>query len=387
MMFRRIRQLRDDERGMTLVFVCVGLMSFMAATTLAIDVGMFMTARTQAQTSADAAALAGAVALVRNSYTDRSATGPAVQSAIRTAQQNTIINAAASVEAGDVTFPASPSGQLNRVRVQVYRTADRENPVSTLIGVLFGIPTVNITASATAEASPANAMTCVKPFMIPDKWIEKQTPGWDPGDTYDKYAQKNKGALLGNPDVYIGSGSSYTGYSYSEDVGRELTLRAATGNEINPSFYYSWKMPGDTGGDFYRENIANCNQSKIVRGALIIQEPGAMEGPTIQGIEALIAKDPNAYWDDSCKCVKGSRFTGQSPRTFPIPLYHPEYYADGQANGRVADFKVANFLGFFVVRVQGNGIFGRVTRVTGIVDDTAEMAPDDSIPMAIRLVQ
>jgi hypothetical protein len=166
-----------------------------------------------------------------------------------------------------------------------------------------------------------------------------------------------------------------------------LVLRAATGDEINPSFYYSWKMPGEIGGNFYRDNIANCNQSRIIRGAVIIQEPGAMQGPTVQGIEELIAKDPNAYWDEGCKCVKGSNATGQSPRVFPIPLYDPDYYAEGKANGRDADFIIANFLGFFVDRVQGNGIYGRVTRITGMVDEGAAMAPDDSLPMAIRLVQ
>ena len=381
------RHLRNDERGMSLVFISVGFMSFMAATTLAIDVGMFMTGRNQAQNSADAAALSGAVALVHNSFTDRSASGPVVQSAIRTAQQNTIFGDDVSVTAADVTFPAAPGGQFNRVRVQVYRTAERQNAVPTLIGAFFGVPTVDITAAATAEVSPANAMTCVKPFMIPDKWIERQTPEWDPGDTYDKYAAKNKGALLANPDIYVGSGPSYTGYSYKDDIGRQLVLRAATGDEINPSFYYSWKMPGDTGGDFYRDNIANCNQARIPRGAVIIQEPGAMQGPTVQGVQELIAKDPNAYWDDGCMCVKGSTATGQSPRVFPIPLYDPEYYANGQANGRGADFIIANFLGFFVDRVQGNGIYGRVTRITGMVDDTMAMAPDDSLPTAIRLVQ
>ena len=385
-MLKHLRHLRDDERGMSLVFVSVGFMSFMVATTLAIDVGMFMTARNQAQNSADAAALAGAVALVRNSFTDRSPAGPVVRSAILTAQQNRIIGEEASVTTADVTFPAAPSGQLNRVRVQVYRTTGRENAVPTLLGSFFGVPSVDITAAATAEAAPANAMTCVKPFMIPDKWTERQTPEWDPDDTYDKY-DKNGKTPLANPDQYIPSGPSYTGYTYSKDVGKELVLRAATGNNINPSFYFSWKMPNDVGGDFFRENIANCNQARIIRGATIIQEPGAMEGPTIQGIEDLIAKDPNAYWDDGCKCVKGSLFPGQSPRTFPIPLYDPEYYADGKAHGRDADFKIANFLGFFVVRVQGNGIYGRITRITGMVDETGAEAPDDSLPMAIRLVQ
>jgi hypothetical protein len=371
---------------MSLVFISVGFMSFMAATTLAIDVGMFMTARNQAQNSADAAALSGAVALVRNSYTDRSPAGPVVRSAVLTAQENRILGENVSVTAADVTFPPAPSGALSRVRVQVYRTIERENPVPTLLGAFFGVPTVDITAAATAEAAPANAMTCVKPFMIPDKWIEKQTPEWDPTDVYNKYTTNGK-TLHANPDVYIGSGDLYTGYSYSEDIGRQLVLRAQTGGNIQPSFYFSWKMPDDVGGDYYRENIANCNQSRIVRGATIIQEPGAMEGPTIQGIEDLIAKDPNAYWDEDCDCVKGSLFPGQSPRTFPIPLYDPEYYADGKAHGRDADFRVANFLGFFVDRVQGNGIYGRVTRITGMVDETAAEAPDDSLPMAIRLVQ
>ena len=383
----RFRHLRNDERGMSLVFVSVGFMSFMAATTLAIDVGMFMTARSQAQNSADAAALAGAVAFAKNSFTDRSPGGPVVQSAIETALQNAVAGGDVSVIPADVTFPAAPNGVLNRVRVQVHRTVDRGNPVPTLIGGIFGVTEVDIVATATAEASPANAMTCVKPFMIPDKWIEKQTPEWDPDDAYNKYGGPPSRALLADPDVFIGSGPSYTGYTYTADVGRQLVLRAATGTNINPSFYFSWKMPNDTGGDFYRENIANCNTSTIVRGHRIIQEPGAMEGPTIQGIQILIDKDPNAYWDDGCKCVKGSQYTGQSPRVFPIPLYDPEYYADNQANGRVADFIISNFLGFFVDRIQGNGIYGRVTRITGMVDRTAAMAPDDSIPMAIRLVQ
>ena len=49
---------------------------------LAIDVGMLMSARSQAQNSADAGALAGAVALAYDDWDDRTATGPAVVHAI-----------------------------------------------------------------------------------------------------------------------------------------------------------------------------------------------------------------------------------------------------------------------------------------------------------------
>ena len=48
-----LTRMHRDERGMSLVFVGVGFMAFLAATTLAIDVGMFVTARSQAQNAAD----------------------------------------------------------------------------------------------------------------------------------------------------------------------------------------------------------------------------------------------------------------------------------------------------------------------------------------------
>src|SRR5687768_9452746 len=104
-MRNRIRHLRRDQRGMTLVFVGFGFMAFVAASTLAIDMGMFMTARSQAQNAADAGALSGAIALAFNDFDDRTSTGPAVTSAIAAAQANLMMGAAPSVLPSDVTFP------------------------------------------------------------------------------------------------------------------------------------------------------------------------------------------------------------------------------------------------------------------------------------------
>ena len=104
-MMKHFRYFRDDERGFSFVFISLSLMAFVAASMLAIDVGMLMTARTQAQSSADAGALAGATALVFNSFTDRSATGPAVVGAVNTARANQVIAQAPSVTSADVTFP------------------------------------------------------------------------------------------------------------------------------------------------------------------------------------------------------------------------------------------------------------------------------------------
>jgi Flp pilus assembly protein TadG len=379
----RVERLSTGEDGVTLVFVAVGLMAFIATSALAIDVGMFMTARAQAQNAADAGALAGATALVFDSYDDRSAAGPVVQSAINTARANLVMGAPPSVTPSDVSFPAV-QGNSSRVRVNVFRTQARSNPIATLVGPLLGVDTVDIWATATAEAAPANAMTCVKPFTIPDRWIENTNPPWTPDSTFDRY-DKN-GRLLPNADVYVRpSETGYAGYDPYRDKGLRLMIRAGTGNNVAPSFYWSWAMPGGAGADWYRENIANCNMTVIGIGTLMTPEPGNMVGPTIQGIDVLIAKDPDAYWDEATRSVQSRLHP--SPRIFPIPLYDPEYYESGKQTGRESSLRMANWLGFFVEGRSGNTVYGRVTPMTGLIDGDAGPAPAGAFPRAIRLVE
>jgi Flp pilus assembly protein TadG len=390
---RRVHRCLRDEAGMSFVFVGLGMMAFLSASMLAIDVGMLMTARNQAQNSADAGALAGATALVFDSYTDRSPTGPVVTSAIAGATNNKVMAGDVSVKPEDVEFPLDPNGRDDRVKVTVYRRAERGNPLSLLVartlsiatGGAIGLETADISATATAEASPANAMTCVKPFTIPDKWIEKQTAPWDGSDTYDAF--DNKGNPLTNPDIYIPADQSgYTGYNQESNRGQQLVIRAGTGNNITVSFYYSIAIGYITGGDPYRWNIANCNTYVMHWGEKLMQEPGAMEGPTIQGVEELIARDPNAHWNDVTKKVEGSAYPGQSPRVFPIPLYDPIKYDSGKRNGRTADLYVANWIGFFAESLSGNQVYGRIIPIAGIYDSNYQSV-SGVFPQAIRLVK
>lgn len=395
---KRIRRVVRDESGMTYVFVGMGLMAFMSASVLAIDVGMLMTARSQAQNAADAGALAGATALLFDNFDDRTASGPAVTSAIAAATANQVMKGTVSVTPADVEFPLDPSGDPTRVRVTVRRTAERENPVATLIAQLFGVTEVDIAAVATAEVSPANAMTCVKPFTIPDKWKEmNEAPySWQENNTYETLDKwKNPLAKCSAPgpncaDIYIPADQpGYTGYNQESSRGTKLVIRAPTGDNITVSFYYSLALgkPVVTGGQEYRWNIANCNRTIYHWSDPLTQEPGAMQGPTLQGAEDLIARDPGAYWDASTKAVKGSAFGSKSPRVFPIPLYDPEVYAEGKRNGRTADLITANWIGFFLEEVVGNGIWGRIIPIAGIRDRTAGPAPAGLNPQSIRLVE
>ena len=391
----RIQRLRRDQSGMSLVFIGLGMLAFVSASMLAIDVGMLMTARSQAQNSADSGALAGATALLYDDFNNRTASGPAVTNAIRGAQRNDVMRGQVSVGPADVTFPVSPTtGQADRVRVEVRRTASRGNAVSTLIARYFGMAQTDIGAVATAEAAPANAMDCVKPFTIPDKWREVTSPPWDPlTSTYDAF--NNKGQPLPNPDVYVpaydANGNpdpNYTGYNMYRDKGTPLMIRAGTGNNITPSFYFSLALGTQTGGAWYDANIAGCNHSFYHWGDLLVQEPGNMMGPTVQGITNLVAQDPSAYWDSIQGKVVSQQFGNHSPRVFPIPLYDPIYYDSGKRNGRTADLKTANWIGFFVDHVSGNDIYGIITPLAGRYDRNGpQPQPNPAMPRMIRLVQ
>ncbi len=404
------RRLRGDESGMSYVFIGLGLMALLSASMLAIDVGMLMTARNQAQNAADAGALAGAAALFYDDFDDRTPEGPAVTSAIAAAKANVVMggfgneSGVVSVGPEDVEFLNDDLGQPTRVKVTVYRTQARGNPISTMIAGIFGMDTAGVGATATAEVSPANGMTCVKPFTIPDKWREMNNAPWDEADEYDAFTKGGHPEPLpacgapgpGCADVYIPAANcptcppnpDYTGYNNEAQRGTRLTIRAASGDNITVSFYYSLAIGGmeGTGGDPYRWNIANCNRTIMHWYEPLFQEPGAMSGPTIQGLEELIARDPGAYWNTDTNDVAGSTYTGQSPRVFPIPLYDPEYYDAGKRNGRMADLRVANWIGFFLEEIQGNGAIGRIIPIGGIRDKTST-APTNLFPKSIRLVQ
>jgi putative Flp pilus-assembly TadE/G-like protein len=383
-MLTRLRHIRRDERGMSMVYVGMGFMAFLSATTLAIDVGMFMTARTQAQTSADSGALAGAVALFFNDFNDRSPSGPAVQSAMHTAQSNQVIDTTVSVTPADVTFPLDPSGQPNRVKVDVYRTGARGNPVPTLMGSLFGVQNADIVATATAEVSPANAMKCVLPFTIPDRWREASTGQLSqPTDTYDP----SQGDVYVPPD----DGTYMTGYNAARDKGMQITLKANNTSKVTASFYNPWDLPGSVGASDYRNNIDTCNPASITwNHTEYPPETGNMVGPTKQGTDDLVAQDPGAYWDTSCNCIQGSKYANplDSPRVAKIPVYDPQVFLDGPAHGKNIDLSFVNMIGFFIEPLTGPGeVTGRIIPVTGIWDKNAGPAPPGSFPKVLMLVQ
>src|SRR5690349_9703925 len=155
-----VRRRLAAERGAILIQVGVAVLVLSAFGMFVIDYGVQWVSRNQAQNSADSGALAGAVALAYDNFTDRSSTGPAKTAARNFAQANLVWGQAPDVQlATDVrfypdaptAFPASCSAN-DCVRVDVYRNEARNNPLPTFLGGFVGVTTQGVRATAVAQA-------------------------------------------------------------------------------------------------------------------------------------------------------------------------------------------------------------------------------------------
>jgi Flp pilus assembly protein TadG len=334
--------LLKDKRGSTIIMVCVALVLVFAFAVLAIDGAIVMASKTQLQAAADAAALAGASGLLTGSQDE------AVARAIDLAGSNEAVEETRTpvvITVDDVTFP-----QSDVCRVRTHRTVDTGDPVRTyFVRVLVpGSKTADMTAVAAAQAFDVCGSKCIKPWAIPDQWVDGDSDGvCDPGE-YD-------------PDV--------TGYQAPRDVGERVVLKVGLPQDTDASgiFYPVDFPPIDkfpnvkpfTGSDNYREWIAGCSPWLIEPGDSLQLEPGRMVGPTRQGMDDLIAQDPGAYWDTSTKSVANSAFA-LSPRIGLVPFFDPTL---PPTSGR-KNVKVVKLGAFFIESMDGQNVTGRFMQIT-----------------------
>jgi hypothetical protein len=333
-----------DERGAILVHVVVALMMLIALSAFAIDFGLFWLARAEAQNSADAGAMAGAVALNYDGPIDTSDTGSPKQSALKATQINKVIDQPPAVDvANDIKFLDCPDGTPSPacIRVDVYRDNAHGNPLPTWIGNLVGLTSQDTKATATAEAASGNATNCLRPWMIPDKWKEVTAPA----TTY------NGSDVYIPPDPKTGLGG--TGYTVAKDYGTVVTLKEGNPQQaISPGDYYPIDLTDSNGGDDYRTNIGTCRNQISAIGDKLWTEPGNMVGPTKQGVGDLVAEDPGASWNG--KAVVGSAYA-VSPRIVPVAMFSPAEFASLDRSSGKFQLTIVNILGFFVQSVSGGG--------------------------------
>jgi len=407
----------SSERGAVLVQVAIMLLGLTAMSAFVVDYGVMWTSRRQAQNSADAAAMAGAISM---GFVSMSNQALARQAAIDAANQNWVWGQAPSITPGDVTFPVCPPGSPGAgsnacIQVDLYRNQARGNPLPTFFGRVANVADQGVRATATAEVLFGDSTDCVKPFAIPDKWLERRNdvapPGWSELDSYEHYAQNgnNRGQPLNPFDLYEPpngpgntTGVNGTGFTRTSvtlggsDYGRVITLKQGNPqDQVSPGWFQPVVIvPGCVGGNCYRNAIATCTSTVIGPGTVLQVEPGNMVGPTRQGMADLIALDPTAIWNTSANgglggvtggCMQAATCT-MSPRIVAIPVYNPDTFNAGTPSGRI-DITIVKVLGFFVERMQGNDVVGRLMAYPGTPRGGTSTTPETAFVISIALVR
>lgn len=344
-MLRRLSQLLGDRRGSVLAIVAMGMPVFLGMVALTVDLGAMYVAHAELQRAADAAALAGASAFL--DYDQAQASAPAEVRAIDYATRQRTRDRL--IDTAEVYVEVMPDSSKVRVYIQRHQ-------LETFFARIFGVDSASVSAKAAAQATPGGSeATCVKPFAVPDRWAEDQTDDntnriWDQDESWvydpelgDQYYP------LGSAQVSV---MEFTGYGsnwaydrngdYARDYGRPITIKAAsdTGDPSDApvdSFFFPFVIPsnnrvGDckytsqniSGADPYRSNICQCNMTGITLGTSYQTENGDMEGPTFQGVTALVKMDRSAYWDGYA--VQSDYGINRGPRVITVALFDPNEY-------------------------------------------------------------
>ena len=187
------------------------------------------------------------------------------------------------------------------MQVTVCRTAARGNPVSTLIARYFGMTTADIGATATAEASPANAMD-LREAVHDSRQVDREADAAVGSRTTPTTRSDNKGQSAResrhlHSGVQRGRHANRTTRAINVQRDTRRRRHAAHdprghGQQHHAQLLLLAVDDRQHGGYDYRWNIANCNQTHYHWGDRWSQEPGNMVGPTTQGIDELIAQDP-----------------------------------------------------------------------------------------------
>lgn len=367
--------MRYNERGAIIIHVAIALMALLCFVGIVLDQGAFYVGRRQAQNAADGGALGGAMELLVNP----GGNADAIIAAKALANQNVIWSQAAGDSNINVSVPepcpdGSPTGCIS---VWVMRglpdqnNAAHTNTFPTFMMGIVGRNNQGSRAYAKAQVAGANAVECIRPWVVSDKWTDTvastgtDPSGWDQMDSFDP------------GDTYTPGTSGFKATGTGNDYGLQLVLKQGTVG----SWSSGWTMEidlGMTGAAPYEEEIKRCpdwvpevglykpgtactvkTDENPPAGCLGVRT-GMSQGPTVHGIDDLVALDSTASWNTTTNTVQNTCMTAGtcynydgvhvslSPRIVPLALFDPASYIAGGYTGTNGVAKVMNLIGFFV---------------------------------------
>ena len=286
------------RRGAVVVLLGILMVALMSVSAISIDFSRMWTLRNELQTSADAAAHAGALQLLPPNNA-----GSTVAVATSYAGANLAMQGPVTVDSvvlGDwddaaKTFtPGAP--HTDAVGVTVSRQAT--GLVMQLVGV--SQPRLKARAIGWADAPVATATGCIKPWAIPYVTLMYKINLYRNSAGTGTYTPPNSFANMTRPFDQVSDLAALNNMSAAE---RTFSLKLGSGqvddqaNSTMPGNYQAVTLPewidgptGDTthslpsGGNSYRDNIAGATCNTLDIGDVLQTEPGVMSGPTIQGV-------------------------------------------------------------------------------------------------------
>lgn len=416
-----------NERGAALALVAVSLTAVLGMAALAVDIGMLMKARADAQRTADAAALAGASAFIDENvaldqlpaarqraleYANRNYVGATTVDVDSAGGGTTITGTRWVVETKEAVIVIVPDSFIVRAIIR------RQN-IGTFFGRIMGQSLATVSARAAAEAVNSNGTKCVKPFALPDMWQDMDDDDgdriWEEGEEweYDPNVDEYK-PYEGDPVQYgniddTGYGSDWRnespdadGNTYIGDKGRQISIKPQNPNDngmIYPGIFYPWVMPedpnqpsgvcgigggGEQGAAAYSQNICTCNNTTVLLGVDYEIKTGNMVGPSFFGIQDLIDLDPKATWDPFTNSVVNSKATNwlDSPRVIKIALWDP---IEVQKSGKTS-IKFTNIALMFVEK-QKKMHDPIVARFITYAQGSATTGPGGPLIKTLRLIE
>jgi len=371
---------RWPERGISLVLVALGLVMLLALAGLAIDLATLYVARNEAQRSADAAALAGAEEFLNTGATmgltgNSAVATDAAQQAVQVGNANLIVGLSPNLDTNNFNSSCpSPTG----VSGGCFNFSTQNDPQITVVVQqnlptyfmkIFGITTVPVSATATAEAynpigtsGPSSTAECLKPWLLPNcDWDHMIDPTGSIGyeantvcpasggqyPAYFVYPQTQPTQVSGQPAIPAAdlgqvvmptlANNSANGTNTGGAIGEYLKIKPGDPSQAPaPSQFYPVFLPTPSSSTFecpscatadkenatsnsaarYREFIECCSTGNIGCGSTTVYPAsGNQVGPTGQGVQCLIHQGNGGSGQDTIS------FQNQTDPTIPYTMY------------------------------------------------------------------
>ena len=272
---------------------------------------------------------------------------------------------------------------------------------------LVGLTNQGVRATATAQIITGDTTDCLKPWAILDRWDEYNTatngaeseypnpdPDFLPSSTFDRYSTGQGSSPPQENDLYVRptpgpTGSPGTGFRLP--AGRGPSVRDQSGLEyeldrvarlvprhspaapatVRTAATFIGTTSASCGGlpssyaapdTVCPTNIGNDDMAYWAERGCYATEPGNKVGPTRQGIDELLARDPGAVWGAAASRAAHSAPATSSPRVVPIGVMDIDDFLSQDPSGANGVLRMVNIYGFFI---EG---MGDVNEVTGADD-------------------